>query len=627
MAAGPVPVAVAELASTASTVLAVRDAGLTRTDAVDVEAHPPLLAEVVRGDLSIGRRSEHQRHLARTWMLAPEPCAASIAGLLADAGDPVAARSFFLRAAETAVRRGDPSRAVALYVDAQGTGADLDGAQLEQAACAAASVGRPGLAERWGSRAEATFRIAGDDSAACRVWQRPELAYVRRTALDGDRPEGSPGRLADEAVTVARRGRPGADAMARSAVAAATAADDPEAAGTAALALLLAGCPAESRRLHDHLRDRAVRCDDHVGEAAQLRALSRVALAVGDPLTGLLQARAALAAAERGAGPVPAAFQRIHLGAVLTITGDLGEAAAITGPLVDHPDPTVAAIASIPLAGIDLGRGDPARALQRLALLLPHRDAAGPDAFSGVLLQVAEAHVQLGDHDRARAALAELDEWVGGRLEPTRADQLALGGRIAARAGDREALDQLVDDARSMLPDPGPAIVAVTELLQGLAQRGLDDALAAAHLRAAAAAAARAPRAGLAITAWLDASEASLAAGQHHDAVAALEEARDLANRRGIAAEDARIEALGRVTAAPAIDCRGAHLTPREHSLLGLLRQGCTNKQMAGHLHLSEKTVRNQLSTLFAKLGVERRSQAAVLAVQLGIQPPPPHAG
>lgn len=622
VAPAPVPIAVAESASAAADVLALRDTGLVHAGPGGIEAHPPLLAEVVRADLPAGVTAARRRQLARAWMLAPDPCAASIAGLLADAGDRLAARSFFLRAAEVAALGGDPSRAVALYLDAQRSGTHLDGAQLEHAARAAASVGRPGLADRWARQAEETFRIAGDDTAAWRVWQRPELAYVRRTALAAERPAGSAGRLADEAVAAARRRDVDADRLAREAVAAATAADDPDATGAAALALLLAGRPAESRQLHDHLRARAVGTGDHIGEAAQLRALSRIALAVGDPLAGLLHARAALAAAERGAGPVPAAFQRIHLGAVLTITGDLREAEATTAALVGDRDPTVAAIASIPLAGIDLGRGDPAGALERLAPLLAHRDAAGPDAFSGVLLQVAEAHVQLGDHDRARAVLTELDAWVGGHLEPTRSDQLALAGRMAAHEGDRPALDRLLADARSLLPDPGPGIAAVIELLQGLAQRGVDDALAAAHLRAAAVAACRAPRAGLAVTAWLDAADASMAAGDHQGAVAALDEGRRLAASCGIGSEDGRIGSLARALAAPGADCTVGPLTPRERSLLGLLRHGCTNKQMAGQLHLSEKTVRNQLSMLFAKLGVERRSQAAVLAVQLGIEPP-----
>ena len=168
-----------------------------------------------------------------------------------------------------------------------------------------------------------------------------------------------------------------------------------------------------------------------------------------------------------------------------------------------------------------------------------------------------------------------------------------------------------------MLAEPGPGIVAVIELLRGLVQRDQDDEVAAGHLEAAAVAATRAPRAVLAVSAWLDASEAWHAAGRRVEAVAALDEARRLAECRGIGAEDDRLAALGLATDAP---LAGAHLTPRERSLLGLLTEGCTNRQIADRLHLSEKTVRNQMSTLFPKLGVERRSQAAVLAVHLGIE-------
>lgn len=619
VAPGPVPADVAERAAGAAAVGRARDADLVRDVDGSLAVTAPLLAEVVCADLSASARAARRRDLARSWMLADDPCPASVARLLADAGDHLAARSFFVRAAEAALHRDDPGEAVRHYLEAQRHGSDLGPDHLERAACAAASVGRPGLAERWAQRAETHLRADGRDAAAQRVWQHPELAYVRRTATRGELPTGTPGRLAAEAESTARRGDPDAGALAALALAEAVAADDLDAAGTAAVALLLAGRPDESRGVHDELRDRAIRDRDHPAEAAQLRALSRVALAVGDPLAALLHARAAVAAAERGAGPVPGAFQRIHLGAVLTLTGDLDEAASIVGPLVEDPDPTVAAIAAIPLAGIDLGRGRPARALERLAPLLPHREAAGPDAFSGVLLQVAEAHVQQGDHDRARDVLADLDAWVGGRLEPTRPDRLALAGRIAHREGDHAALVELAAVARDLTEHPGPAVVAVAELLHGLSLRGGDDAAAAGHLRAAAVAAVRAPRAGLAVTAWLDAGAAWLAAGRRDEACEALDEAKRLAGARGIGAEDERIAALD---AALHHGLPDVHLTPRERSLLGLLTEGCTNRRMAERLHLSEKTVRNQLSTLFAKLGIERRSQAAVLAVQLGIEPP-----
>jgi DNA-binding NarL/FixJ family response regulator len=63
-----------------------------------------------------------------------------------------------------------------------------------------------------------------------------------------------------------------------------------------------------------------------------------------------------------------------------------------------------------------------------------------------------------------------------------------------------------------------------------------------------------------------------------------------------------------------------ASLTPREREILGLIGEGLTNRQIGQRLYLSEKTVKNHISRLLAKLGVERRIQAAVLATQVGPQ-------
>ncbi|WP_329560480.1 response regulator transcription factor [Kitasatospora sp. NBC_01266] len=59
-----------------------------------------------------------------------------------------------------------------------------------------------------------------------------------------------------------------------------------------------------------------------------------------------------------------------------------------------------------------------------------------------------------------------------------------------------------------------------------------------------------------------------------------------------------------------------AQLTPREREILVLVGQGKTNRQIGQELYLAEKTVKNHVSRLLAKLGVERRLQAAVLAAQ-----------
>ncbi|MFF0526763.1 response regulator [Nocardia amikacinitolerans] len=60
-----------------------------------------------------------------------------------------------------------------------------------------------------------------------------------------------------------------------------------------------------------------------------------------------------------------------------------------------------------------------------------------------------------------------------------------------------------------------------------------------------------------------------------------------------------------------------AELTDQERVLLGLLGEGLTNRQIAQRMFLAEKTVKNYVSRLLTKLGVERRTQAAVLASKL----------
>jgi two-component system response regulator DevR len=60
-----------------------------------------------------------------------------------------------------------------------------------------------------------------------------------------------------------------------------------------------------------------------------------------------------------------------------------------------------------------------------------------------------------------------------------------------------------------------------------------------------------------------------------------------------------------------------AALTPQERRILELVAQGLTNRQIGAEMFLAEKTVKNYVSSLLAKLGLERRTQAAVLANKL----------
>jgi two-component system, NarL family, response regulator DevR len=58
-------------------------------------------------------------------------------------------------------------------------------------------------------------------------------------------------------------------------------------------------------------------------------------------------------------------------------------------------------------------------------------------------------------------------------------------------------------------------------------------------------------------------------------------------------------------------------LTEQEKRILEHIAQGLTNREIAGRMFLAEKTVKNYVSSLLAKLGLERRTQAAVLATRL----------
>ncbi len=60
-------------------------------------------------------------------------------------------------------------------------------------------------------------------------------------------------------------------------------------------------------------------------------------------------------------------------------------------------------------------------------------------------------------------------------------------------------------------------------------------------------------------------------------------------------------------------------LTNREVEILKLLANGMANKQIAYHLKISEKTVRNHVSNTYAKLGIYDRSQAVLYAVRKGL--------
>jgi two-component system, NarL family, response regulator DevR len=74
---------------------------------------------------------------------------------------------------------------------------------------------------------------------------------------------------------------------------------------------------------------------------------------------------------------------------------------------------------------------------------------------------------------------------------------------------------------------------------------------------------------------------------------------------------------LARLREGPESDPALATLTEQERRILLLIAEGLTNRQIAERMFLAEKTVKNYVSSLLAKLGMERRTQAAVFAARL----------
>jgi len=73
---------------------------------------------------------------------------------------------------------------------------------------------------------------------------------------------------------------------------------------------------------------------------------------------------------------------------------------------------------------------------------------------------------------------------------------------------------------------------------------------------------------------------------------------------------------MDQVRATTRTDDRLTGLTPREREVLDLVTEGMTNRQIADRMFLSDRTVKNYVSSILGKLGIERRAQAAVLGAE-----------
>ncbi len=96
-----------------------------------------------------------------------------------------------------------------------------------------------------------------------------------------------------------------------------------------------------------------------------------------------------------------------------------------------------------------------------------------------------------------------------------------------------------------------------------------------------------------------------------------VDDVRRVADGQSLLDPELSKRAIERLRDGPEDDPLLTKLTPQERRILDLVADGQTNRQIAATLFLAEKTVKNYVSNLLAKLGMERRTQAASYATRI----------
>ena len=95
-----------------------------------------------------------------------------------------------------------------------------------------------------------------------------------------------------------------------------------------------------------------------------------------------------------------------------------------------------------------------------------------------------------------------------------------------------------------------------------------------------------------------------------------VETVRQVAAGRSMLDPAVTAQVLDRIRSGPKTNSAFEHLTHHERRILELIGEGLTNRQIGKEMHLAEKTVKNYVSSLLAKLGLESRTQAAILVTR-----------
>ncbi|MGZ3599368.1 MAG: ATP-binding protein [Ktedonobacterales bacterium] len=268
-------------------------------------------------------------------------------------------------------------------------------------------------------------------------------------------------------------------------------------------------------------------------------------------------------------------------------------------------------------------RGEYATAEERFREAMDVFRTIGPETLVWYLGPLGLAQLAQGKVDEATAYLREAEELLATQPEGTimAADALSELALMVVRLGDRERAAAYY---LKLLPFQRLYIDLLIDRLLGELQILLGDwPKAQAHLSAAEALAHREEL--LPEVAWTLAAQARLllargGRGSLAHARSLFEQALDLFVRMGLRGEAhalrMQLQQMPGKSASRQSRPRPAGLSEREVEVLRLVAIGKSNRQIAGELVLSEKTVANHLLHIFNKIGVENRAAAAAFAIR-----------
>jgi DNA-binding CsgD family transcriptional regulator/tetratricopeptide (TPR) repeat protein len=470
----------------------------------------------------------------------------------------------------------------------------------EDAAVTAARIEELAAMHAWITAAERLYRAAGRPDRAARMRLDPAFDYLPVGRSGAIREEPVERMLVDAQAALREDDAEAARRLIAAAVDAARVRRDGMALARAARMTLLALGEFE---YGEALLDEALTFPDVAGKPGResrvevIRALVR--FAQGYALEALDTVRRAVAISRREADAVRLTGQ-IALGDMLVLTGEveagapeliagLGEAAA-DSPMARCVEGYRCFEAGDP-AGLDVL----ARAGDELLTAFDYDPLGRGTMASHTFTLRALAEVHGARPEAALRTVRLIDTLSPQPFSDAAADLAYVLARAGAATQDREALavaQRRIGDLARVAT--GPGVLATAEAVRGFATPPGESG---AHFQAAAALFERAPRAILAAELWCDAGDA-----------AALERAQRLCDAYGLRRLARRVAGVREALPARATVAL-APLSLREREVVTLAAEGLSNREIGARLYLSEGTVRNYLSTAYAKLGVSRRAE------------------